>query len=89
MKSKKRKTDSAPVPSQEAAPITPAPEVEPEQASEILTQRELLRRLPVSRRTMNNWRDRGLIPTIQLGGKLLFHWKSVQAALLRHQRGGN
>ena len=89
MKTRKRKSETAPAIS-EAAPVIPAPEVAPESqpSGEIITQRELLKRLPVSRRTVNNWRDRGLIPTIQLGAKLLFHWPSVQAALLRHQRSG-
>jgi hypothetical protein len=31
----------------------------------------------------------GKIPCVRLGGRrILFHWPSVEAALLRHQRGG-
>jgi predicted site-specific integrase-resolvase len=50
-------------------------------------ENELLKRLPVSRRTLFTWRKAGKIPFVHLGGrKLLFHWRSVEAALLRHQR---
>jgi hypothetical protein len=36
-----------------------------------------------------NWRMTGKIPCVRLGGsRILFHWPSVEAALLRHQRGG-
>jgi predicted site-specific integrase-resolvase len=46
--------------------------------------------LGVSRRTLKNWRDRGLIPYVKLPGsrRILFDWPSVQAAILRQQRGG-
>jgi predicted site-specific integrase-resolvase len=57
--------------------------------SEFITQIELAKRIPVSRRTLFNWRASGKIPAVCLGGrKLLFHWPSVEAALLRQQRGG-
>jgi hypothetical protein len=37
-----------------------------------------------------NWRTTGKIPCVRLGGRrILFHWPSVEAALLRHQHGGN
>lgn len=54
-----------------------------------IDEKELLRRLPVSRRTLFTWRETGKIPFVRLGGRrVLFHWPSVEAALLRMQRGG-
>jgi predicted site-specific integrase-resolvase len=51
-----------------------------------IDQEELLRRLPVSRRTIFSWRSAGKIPFVRLGGrKVLYHWKSVESALIRHQ----
>ena len=53
-----------------------------------ITETELLRRLPVSRRTLFQWRTSGKIPFVRLSGRrLLFHWTSVEAALLRQQKG--
>ena len=54
-----------------------------------IDEKTLLARLPVSRRTLFNWRATGKIPCVRLGGRrILFHWPSVEAALLRMQRGG-
>jgi hypothetical protein len=54
-----------------------------------IDEKQLLARLPVSRRTLFNWRMTGKIPCVRLGGRrILFHWPSVEAALLRHQHGG-
>jgi hypothetical protein len=54
-----------------------------------IDEKQLLARLPVSRRTLFNWRRTGKIPCVRLGGRrILFHWPSVEAALLRNQRGG-
>ena len=54
-----------------------------------IDEKQLLARLPVSRRTLFNWRTTGIIPCVRLGGRrILFHWPSVEAALLRHQHGG-
>jgi predicted site-specific integrase-resolvase len=54
-----------------------------------IDEKQLLARVPVSRRTLFNWRTSGKIPFVNLGGRrVLFHWPSVQAALLRQQRGG-
>jgi len=51
-----------------------------------INQKQLLARLPISRRTLFNWRTTGKIPCVRLGGRrILFHWPSVEAALLRHQ----
>jgi hypothetical protein len=56
--------------------------------SEIISEAECLRRVPVSRRTWFAWRADGKVPTIKIGRRCLFHWPSVEAALLRMQRGG-
>jgi len=56
---------------------------------DFINERELLRRLPVSRRTLFSWRTTGKIPFVRLGGRrVLFHWPSIEAALLRKQKGG-
>ena len=63
----------------------PTPAVE----TGFINQKQLLARLPISRRTLFNWRTTGKIPCVRLGrSRILFHWPSVEAALLRHQRGG-
>jgi len=56
--------------------------------SSIIDEAECLRRVPVSRRTWFEWRAQGKIPTIKIGRRCLYHWKSVEEALLRLQRGG-
>jgi len=54
-----------------------------------IDEKELLKRLPVSRRTLFNWRATGKIPYVRLGGRrVLFHWPSIESALLRYQHGG-
>ena len=61
----------------------------PSSAAGFLNQKQLLARLPISRRTLFNWRMTGKIPCVRLDRRrLLFHWPSVEAALLRHQHGG-
>jgi len=56
---------------------------------DFINEQELLRRLPVSRRTLFSWRMTGKIPFVRLGGRrVLFHWPSIEAALLRKQKGG-
>jgi excisionase family DNA binding protein len=64
-----------------------APKVENE--SGFIDEKEMLKRLPISRRTLFSWRKSGKIPFVYLGGRrILFHWASVEQALLRRQRGG-
>ena len=53
-----------------------------------LTESQVLERIPVCRRTFYDWRAKGLIPAIKANRRVLFHWPSVEAALLRMQRGG-
>lgn len=55
--------------------------------NDFITTNELLTKLPVSKRTICKWVAEGKIPCIKLSArKTLFHWKSVQDALLRNQR---
>jgi predicted DNA-binding transcriptional regulator AlpA len=63
---------------------------EPKQTSSsearFIDEKQLLAKLPISRRTLFNWRTSGKIPCVRLGGRrILFHWPSVEAALLRYQ----
>ena len=55
-----------------------------------IDEKQLLKLLPVSRRTLWQWRETGKIPCVRVPGgrRVLFHWESVQAALLRLQKGG-
>lgn len=53
-----------------------------------IDERELLKRIPVSRRTAFTWVQSGKLPCVKIGRRKLFHWPSVEAALLRQQRGG-
>ena len=52
-------------------------------------ERELLKRIPVSRRTAFSWVQNGKLPCVKIGRRKLFHWPSVEAALLRLQWGRN
>ena len=51
-------------------------------------EKQLLARLPISRRTLGNWKASGILPYIKIGRRCLYDWASVQGALLRRQRGG-
>jgi len=61
----------------------------PQTGGAFIDEAECLRRVPVSRRTWYAWRLAGKIPTVKLGRRCLYHWTSVEAALLRQQRGGS
>jgi len=75
---------AAPAVVNEARPaVTP-----PEGDRQFLTTAQLQKILPLSRRSIFEWRRKGILPSIQVGSKILFHGPSVQAALLRMQRGG-
>ena len=61
-----------------------------ESASELkafIDERELLKRIPVSRRTAYSWVQSGKLPCVKIGRRKLFHWKSCEEALLRLQKG--
>jgi hypothetical protein len=54
----------------------------------LIDEPEVLTRVPVSRRTWGNWKAKGIVPFIRIGRRCLYHWPSVEAALVRKQRGG-
>ena len=60
----------------------------PDGETGFIDEKQLLARLPVSRRTLGNWKAKGLLPFIKIGRRCLYDWASVQAALLRRQQGG-
>jgi hypothetical protein len=62
----------------------------PAQASEnsFLDEKQLLTRIPICRRTALNWINQGKLPVVRIGRRKLFHWPTVEAALLRQQRNG-
>jgi hypothetical protein len=51
-------------------------------------EKQLLARLPISRRTLGSWKATGVLPYIKIGRRCLYDWASVQGALLRRQKGG-
>jgi predicted site-specific integrase-resolvase len=53
-----------------------------------INEKELLKRIPVSRRTAFTWVQSGKLPCVKIGRRKLFHWPSVEVALLRQQRNG-
>jgi hypothetical protein len=55
-----------------------------------LSFEQLLPKLPVGDRSAREWTRRGILPSIRLPGsrRVLYHWPSVERALLRLQRGG-
>ena len=70
-----------------AFPAEKLPALPPQYERPFLTVADLQKKIPVSRRTIFAWRKAGWLPSVQAGGtKILFHWKSVEDALLRQQR---
>ena len=70
-------------------PAKKLPPLPPEYERGFLTTSELQKTvLPLSRRSIFDYRRRGIIPSIQVGSKILYHRESVIAALLRQQHGG-
>ena len=78
-----------PEPEQTAtAQTTTATATTPDVSSpDFLDERELLRLLPISRRTLCVWIANSQIPVVKINGRNLFHWPSIEAALLKLQRG--
>ncbi|MGH7954040.1 MAG: helix-turn-helix transcriptional regulator [Limisphaerales bacterium] len=60
----------------------------PASQEKFLSENELLARIPICRRTAFNWIQQGKLPCVKIGRRKLFHWPTVEAALLRQQRGG-
>jgi excisionase family DNA binding protein len=61
------------------------PNQTPSSGEGFIDQKQLLARLPVSRRTLFSWCVSGKIPHVKIGRRILFHWPNVEAALLRYQ----
>jgi hypothetical protein len=59
----------------------------PARDSGFIEEPELRQRIPVSRRTLYDWRHKGVLPFVQIDRKIIYHWPTVEAALLRKQRG--
>jgi hypothetical protein len=51
-----------------------------------IDEKELVARLKVSRGSVVNYRNRGLLPFVRLGRSVRYHWPTVQSTLLRQQR---
>lgn len=63
----------------EPAPLSQSP---------FIDEPEGLRRVPVSRRTWFEWREKKGLPYIRVGKRIVYDWDSVRQWLLRRQRGG-
>lgn len=58
---------------------------EREQAhNEYATVAETAKLLKVTTRTLQNWRDRGLISFVQIGSKILFKAEDVEEFIMNH-----
>jgi predicted DNA-binding transcriptional regulator AlpA len=70
------------------APANESGQTAPEkQGQAFLTEKQLLARIPVSRRTLWNWRTSKKIPSIKIGRRVLFCWENVAEALRRLETG--
>ena len=49
--------------------------------SALLTRTQLAERLNISHRTVDDWRERGLIPYLKIGGVIRFDIEQVMAGL--------
>ena len=65
---------------QEPQPLAPS------NRTGFIDEKELLTLLPISRRTLGNWKIKGLLPFIKIGRRCLYDWPSVAEALRRQQR---
>jgi hypothetical protein len=57
--------------------------------SAFINQAELLRRLKICRKTAYLWECQSKLPVVKINHTKRYHWPSVEAALLRMQRGGD
>ena len=51
-----------------------------------LTDKELCAKLQLSRRTLQDYRNNGVIPYIQLGGKILYRESDIEQVLIANYR---
>ncbi len=61
--------------------------IQPASGENFLDEKQLLTKLPICRRTAFNWIRQGKLPCVKIGRRKLFHWPSVETALLRQQKG--
>jgi hypothetical protein len=54
----------------------------------LLTEQELLARIPVCRRTLGHYKRSGLIPYVKLRRRCFYLWDDVANSLKRQTRGG-
>ena len=52
-----------------------------------LTDRELSQRLKISRRTLQDYRNNGILPYRQLGGKIIYRESDIERVLQSYYRG--
>ncbi len=64
------------------------PELPKGNQKEFLDTDELLALLPISIRTLRLWRKQEVIPFRKIGRRVIFHYPSVRASLLKMQTGG-
>jgi hypothetical protein len=69
------------------APGPAVPEVSVSRRNFVTTAELQRDSLPLSRRAIFDWRQKKIIPYVQVGSKVLFHLPSVEAALVRLQKG--
>jgi hypothetical protein len=60
----------------------------PSETVGIVDEAQILKEIPVCRRTLKSWRDSGKIPFLKIGKRVLYHRPTVREALMRLQRGG-
>ncbi len=83
-----RKTLQKAAPQSEAVENIPAPIPSSlPHAAGFIDEAQILQRVPVSKRTWGYWKAQGIVPFIRIGRRVLYDWPSVQAALMRRQRG--
>ena len=51
----------------------------------LIDNKQLMQLVPVSRRTLCVWREKGIIPYIKVQRRLLYDWKKVEEAIMRHR----
>ena len=61
--------------------VLPVTTVLPSTGERFLTDRELSGMLKISRRCLQDYRDQGRIPYIQLGGKILYRQSDIERLL--------
>ncbi len=52
------------------------------QNDDFLNQKELAKLLNKSTRTLQNWRESGILPSKKMGNSIFFHWGTVKKALM-------